>query len=128
MFANLNIGFSAIFQIPAPSFPILSQVLYFVGLIDRAASVLYHSVTLGPKRLVSKSGSKEMAPVGVKYFATLLVEFEMEDGQPENLAKIVLNREVGRLHHAIERGSEVAPTGVKPGSARVEILDQGETD
>jgi hypothetical protein len=60
----------------------------------------------------------------MKWMAELRVTFEMEAGQPDNLAKIVLTREVGQFRSAIERGMGVK-TGVKPGSAIVEIIRQG---
>jgi hypothetical protein len=62
----------------------------------------------------------------VKYSADIRVTFEMELGQPDNLAETVLRREVGQFQGAIERGSGVGKTGVKRGSAQVEILSQGE--
>jgi hypothetical protein len=58
----------------------------------------------------------------MKYTATLKVTFEIQEGEPENLANIVLTRGVGQFRHSIERGAGVMPTGVVPGSARVEIL------
>lgn len=61
----------------------------------------------------------------MRYTADLRVTFEMEPGQPENLAETVLRREVGQFQLAIERGMGVAKTGVKKGSAKVEILSQG---
>jgi hypothetical protein len=62
----------------------------------------------------------------VKYSANLRVTFEMEPGQPDNLAETVLKREVGQFQQAIERGMGVGKTGVKRGSAQVEILSHGE--
>jgi hypothetical protein len=51
----------------------------------------------------------------------------MLDGRPDSLAlaQTVLTREVGLLKHNIERGKEATATGVKPNSARVQILSQG---
>jgi hypothetical protein len=63
--------------------------------------------------------------MGTKWAATLKVEFEMEDGQSKNLPGIILRREASQLQLNIERGIGVARTGVKPGSARVEIASQG---
>ena len=62
----------------------------------------------------------------MKYSANLKVTFEMESGQPANLAELVLKREVGQFQLAIERGVGIAKTGVKKGSAEVEIVSQGE--
>jgi hypothetical protein len=61
----------------------------------------------------------------MRWTATLLVTFEMEPGQPEGLARMVMLRETATLRHAIEHGVGVAGTGVRPGSADVEIIDQG---
>jgi hypothetical protein len=61
----------------------------------------------------------------MKWTATLRVTFEMEPGQPDGLARMVMMREAATLQHAIERGVGIASTGVKPGSANVEIIDQG---
>ena len=63
--------------------------------------------------------------MGLKWTAKLIVEFEMLDGQPETLAQTVLRREVAQFQSGIERGREVARTGVKPGSAKIEIVSQG---
>ena len=46
-------------------------------------------------------------------------------GQEERLARVVLTREVGRFRVGIEQGIGLAPTGVKRGSAKVEIVSQG---
>jgi hypothetical protein len=66
--------------------------------------------------------------VGLKWTATLTVEFEMEEGQPENLAKVVLNRQAMKFQHDIERGMDVGRTGVKHGSAKVIVVTQGPAD
>jgi hypothetical protein len=65
--------------------------------------------------------------MGVKWSADLRIEFELKDGQPERIAPSVLNREAGRFKEAIEQGGGifVLQTGVKAGSASVEILNQG---
>ena len=63
--------------------------------------------------------------MGIKWTATLKVEFELVDGQEESLARVVLTREVGRFRLGIEQGIGLAPTGVKRGSAKVEIASQG---
>jgi hypothetical protein len=49
----------------------------------------------------------------------------MEHGRPENLAQIVLDREVAQLQRAIEHGRGFGRTGVKKASAKVDILSQG---
>ena len=63
--------------------------------------------------------------MGIKWTATLNVEFDLIDGQEERLARVVLTREVGRFRVGIEQGIGLAPTGVKRGSAKVEIISQG---
>ena len=65
--------------------------------------------------------------MGLKWTAKLNVEFEMMDDrlQPENLARIVLMREVAQFRLNIERGLGVGPTGVKRNTAQVEIVAQG---
>jgi len=63
--------------------------------------------------------------MGIKWTATLKVEFELVDGQEERLARVVLTREVGKFRVGIEQGVGLAPTGVKIGSATVDIASQG---
>ena len=63
--------------------------------------------------------------MGIKWTATLNVEFELVDGQEERLACVVLTREAGRFRVGVEQGIGLAPTGVKRGSAKVEIVSQG---
>lgn len=63
--------------------------------------------------------------MGIKWTATLKVEFELVDGQEERLARVVLTRELGKFRVGIEQGIGLAPTGVKRGSAKVEIVSQG---
>lgn len=63
--------------------------------------------------------------MGIKWTATLKVEFELVDGQEERVARVVLTREVGRFRVGIEQGIGLAPTGIKRGSAKVEITSQG---
>ena len=41
------------------------------------------------------------------------------------VARVVLTREVGKFRAGIEQGIGLAPTGVKRGSAKVEIVSQG---
>jgi hypothetical protein len=61
----------------------------------------------------------------MRYTADLRVTFVMEHGRPENLAQIVLDREVAQLQRAIEHGRGFGRTGVKKASAKVDILSQG---
>jgi hypothetical protein len=67
------------------------------------------------------------AIMDLKWIATLKVEFETLDGRPDSLAlaQTVLAREAGLLKHNIEHGRELAATGVKAKSAKVQILSQG---
>jgi hypothetical protein len=60
-----------------------------------------------------------------KMSATIRVEFELKEGQPENVATAALQRGKGELARAIEHGvTGVGSTGVKQGSVRVDILKQ----
>jgi hypothetical protein len=65
--------------------------------------------------------------MGVKWTADVRITFELKDGQPEELAPTVLTREARRLQDALERGAGIfiLEMGVKPGSANVQIMDQG---
>jgi hypothetical protein len=60
--------------------------------------------------------------MGQKWRASFNVEFEMEEGQPEGLAQIILNRELAKLKTGMEIGENNWRTGVKPGSVRVDII------
>jgi hypothetical protein len=60
----------------------------------------------------------------MKVTATIEVEFEMDQGQPENAAYAALARGRGELQIAIEYGVQGMPTGVKRGSARATITRQ----
>jgi hypothetical protein len=60
--------------------------------------------------------------MGQKWRASLNVEFEMEDGQPEGLAQVILNRELVKLKPAMEIGENNRRTGVKPGFVHVDIV------
>ena len=59
----------------------------------------------------------------MRFTATFEVTFEMKEGQnaPDNQANILLNGAVGRFKTFLEHGAGGAPTGVVPGSAKVEI-------
>jgi hypothetical protein len=61
-----------------------------------------------------------------KWTATLKVEFEMRNGQPLHRAPNVLRGAIAQLRLNIVTGS--LDGRVKPGSAKVEILDQGPVD
>ena len=63
--------------------------------------------------------------MGIKWTATLKVEFELIDSEEERLARVILTREAGRFRVGIERGIGLAPTGVVHDSAKVEIMSQG---
>jgi hypothetical protein len=59
----------------------------------------------------------------MKVQATIDVEFEMNEGQPENAAKAALLRGLGELRRGIEFGTGTGmPTGVKRGSVRADIV------
>jgi hypothetical protein len=65
--------------------------------------------------------------MGLKWTGNLTVEFEILDdrSQPENLARIVLMREVAQFRLNIERGLGVGSTGVKRNTAEVKIMSEG---
>ena len=66
--------------------------------------------------------------MGLKYTARLTVEFEMEDGISEHMAKARLQTSASEFQRLIETGATgIGKTGVKHGSAKVEILAQGTT-
>ena len=64
--------------------------------------------------------------VGQKWTATLKVEFEMQDGQPPHRAENVLRGAVAQFRLNMVTGH--INGRVKPGSAKVEILEQGPVD
>jgi hypothetical protein len=61
-----------------------------------------------------------------KWIATLKIAFEMKDGQPLRSAQNVLRGAVAQFRLNLITGS--IDGRVKPGSAKVEILDQGPVD
>jgi hypothetical protein len=63
--------------------------------------------------------------MGTKWIATLKVEFEMIEEDQERLARVILTREIGKFRIGLEQGIGLAPTGVRPSSAKVEIITQG---
>jgi hypothetical protein len=66
--------------------------------------------------------------MGMKWTARLRVDFEMEDWAAPNLAEARLRTSVGEFQRHLESGLIGAEkTGVKHGSAKVEIVAQGPT-
>jgi len=64
--------------------------------------------------------------MGIKWTARLRVDFEMEEWQIPHLAAIHLQTSVDEFQRILETGLMGAEkTGVKPGSAKVEIVAQG---
>jgi hypothetical protein len=60
-----------------------------------------------------------------KMTATVHVEFELLEGQADNMANTALIGGVGALKLAIERGGTgTGQTGVKPGTVQANIVDQ----
>jgi hypothetical protein len=60
-----------------------------------------------------------------KMSATVHVEFELNQGQPEESAHTALNGGVGALKLAIERGvTGASQTGVKQGSVQAQIVEK----
>ena len=64
--------------------------------------------------------------MGQKWAATLKVEFEMQDGQPPYRAENVLRGAVAQFRLNLVTGH--INGRIKPGSAKVEILEQGPAD
>ena len=67
-----------------------------------------------------------MNVMGQKWTATLKVEFEMQDGQPPHRAENVLRGAVAQFRLNMVTGH--INGRIKPGSAKVEILEQGPVD
>ena len=65
--------------------------------------------------------------MGVKWIGRLKVEYEMEEGQPKNLAEMILVREAAALERTIEKGAHIARSGVKHDTVKVTIELQGPT-
>jgi len=59
-----------------------------------------------------------------KMTATIEIEFELAEGQPESVAVGALARGVGMLATSIEGVTGGGPSGVKKGSVRTKIADQ----
>jgi hypothetical protein len=61
----------------------------------------------------------------MKWRATLAVEFEIGDHEPDGRAREILRTQAAQFRDDIQRGFGLSGrTGVKPGSAKVEILAQ----
>lgn len=60
----------------------------------------------------------------MKMKATIKVEFETNEGQPENALEAALLRGRCELADAIELGSSGHPTGIKRGSVKTEIVEK----
>jgi len=59
-----------------------------------------------------------------KFAVPVWVEFEIKEGHPNNAAHTAMLRGIEAMKSAMEHGSGLAQTGVKPGSVRAEIADQ----
>jgi len=64
--------------------------------------------------------------MGVKWTARLKVDFEMDEGISANLAEARLKLSAAELQRFIELGHGNGRTRVKPGSAKVDIVAQGQ--
>ena len=61
--------------------------------------------------------------MGHRVKATIDIEFEMADGQPEAAARAAVMRLRGDIHHSIAFGTGGLPTGVRRDSVIVQIDD-----
>ncbi len=59
-----------------------------------------------------------------KFTVPVWVEFEIKDGHSNNAAHTAMLRGIEAMKSAMEYGSGMTQTGVKPGSVRAEIADQ----
>jgi hypothetical protein len=64
--------------------------------------------------------------MGIKWSARLTVDFEMEEGVSATLAETRVRRSVLEFQRLIEIGHGNGSTRVKPGSAKVTIVAQGQ--
>jgi hypothetical protein len=64
--------------------------------------------------------------MGIKWSARLTVEFEMEEGVAADLAARRLSESAIEFRRLIEIGHGNGSTRVKPGSAKVTIVAQGQ--
>jgi hypothetical protein len=65
--------------------------------------------------------------MGIKWSGRLTVDFEMEEGASAHLAEVRLRVSAAQFQRFIESGRGDGRTRVKPGSAKVEIVAQGQT-
>jgi hypothetical protein len=65
--------------------------------------------------------------MGIKWTARLKVDFEMDEAVSAHLAEARLKVSAAEFQRFIETGSGNGSTRVKPGSARVDIVAQGQT-
>jgi hypothetical protein len=65
--------------------------------------------------------------MGVKWTARLKVDFEMDEGVSANVAEARLKVSAAEFQRFIEIGPGNGSTRVKPGSAKVDIVAQGQT-
>ena len=65
--------------------------------------------------------------MGVKWTARLKVDFEMDDGVSAHLAEARLKVSAAEFQRFIESGRGNGSTRVKPGSAKIDIVAQGQT-
>jgi hypothetical protein len=83
-----------------------------------------------PKRAILHLGAALVGwsgPMGVKWTARLKVDFEMDEGISANLAEARLKVSAVELQRFIEMGHGNGRTRDKPGSAKVDIVAQGQT-
>jgi hypothetical protein len=64
--------------------------------------------------------------MGIKWSARLTIDFEMEEGAPASLAETRLRQAAVEFQHLIEIRHGNGSTRVKPGSAKVTIVAQGQ--
>ena len=64
--------------------------------------------------------------MGIKWSARLTVDFEMEEGVAADLAERRLRESAIEFQRLIEIGHDDGRTRVKPGSAKVIIVAQGQ--
>jgi hypothetical protein len=64
--------------------------------------------------------------MGVKWTARLKVDFEMDDGVSAHLAEARLKVSAAEFQRFIESGHGNGRTRVKPGSAKFDIVAQGQ--
>ena len=60
----------------------------------------------------------------MKVRATINIEFEMNEGQPENAGRAALLRGLGGLRRDVEFGTSSMQTGVRRGSVRADVVKE----